>query len=87
MDQFTYRPDPRVCSSQIKLEIENGIVKSAAFTGGCHGNLQAVSKLVQNRPVEEIIVLLKGIRCGGKPTSCPDQLATALQNYIKDQKG
>lgn len=82
MDHFTYSPDPMVCSSKIELEIENGLIRKALFTGGCHGNLQAVNQLVKNRTPEEVIALLKGIRCGGKPTSCPDQLAIALQTYL-----
>ena len=72
-----------VCSSDIDVEVDNGIIRKIEFTGGCHGNLQGVAKLAENRPVEEVISLLKGIRCNGKPTSCPDQLATALQKYLE----
>lgn len=68
-----------VCSSKIVFETENSIVKNVKFTGGCPGNLQAVAALVEGMPVDEVIKRLKGISCGGKPTSCPDQLARALE--------
>ena len=72
------------CSSAIDLEVEGDIIKSVSFTGGCNGNLQGISRLVEGMKVEDAISRLKGIRCGFKNTSCPDQLATALQQY-KDQ--
>lgn len=81
MDRFNFQPDPMVCSSNIEIEIDEGIIRKVQFTDGCHGNLQGVAKLAENRPVDEVISLLKGIRCNGKPTSCPDQFAKALQNY------
>lgn len=68
------------CSSAIDLEVENGIIKSVAFTGGCNGNLQGISRLVEGMKVEDAISRLKGIRCGFKSTSCPDQLAIALES-------
>ena len=68
------------CSSAIDLEVEDGIIKSVAFTGGCHGNLQGISRLVEGMKVEDAIARLKGIRCGFKTTSCPDQLARALES-------
>lgn len=68
------------CSSAIDVEVENGIIKSVAFTGGCHGNLQGISRLVEGMKVEDAIAKLKGIRCGFKATSCPDQLARALES-------
>jgi uncharacterized protein (TIGR03905 family) len=83
MDHFNFQTSPMVCSSDIDVEVDNGIIRKIEFTGGCHGNLQGVAKLAENRPVEEVISLLKGIRCNGKPTSCPDQLATALQKYLE----
>ncbi len=67
------------CSTHIEIEVEEGIVKEVAFWGGCSGNLQAVSRLVKNRPVAEVIELLNGIRCGRRPTSCADQLCRALR--------
>lgn len=75
---MTYKPQG-VCSRLITLDIEDDIVKSVQFTGGCAGNSKGVATLVQGRPVQEVIVLLKGIHCGEKSTSCPDQLAHALE--------
>ncbi|MCD7773726.1 MAG: TIGR03905 family TSCPD domain-containing protein [Ruminococcus sp.] len=68
-----------VCSRQINVEIEDGIVKNVQFVGGCHGNTQGVAILAKGRPVDEVIELLEGIDCGGRGTSCPDQLAKALK--------
>ena len=67
------------CSTSIDIELENGIVQSVSFTGGCNGNLQGISKLVAGMDAREAIQRLKGIRCGYKSTSCPDQLAHALE--------
>nr|WP_092074299.1 TIGR03905 family TSCPD domain-containing protein [Dendrosporobacter quercicolus]NSL49203.1 TIGR03905 family TSCPD domain-containing protein [Dendrosporobacter quercicolus DSM 1736]SDM87540.1 uncharacterized protein TIGR03905 [Dendrosporobacter quercicolus] len=72
-----------VCSKGISVEIENDIVKSVKFDRGCPGNLMAISKLVEGMPVSEVIKRLKGITCSGKPTSCPDQLARALEELVK----
>ena len=68
------------CSSAINLEVEGDIIKSVSFTGGCNGNLQGISSLVEGMKVEDAISRLKGIRCGFKNTSCPDQLARALES-------
>lgn len=68
------------CSSAINLEVEGDIIKSVSFTGGCNGNLQGISRLVEGMKVEDAISRLKGIRCGFKNTSCPDQLACALES-------
>ncbi len=66
------------CSSNIELEVEDGILKEVAFMGGCNGNLQGISRLVKGMPVRDVIERLEGISCGGRPTSCPDQLCKAL---------
>ena len=80
---MTYSYAPKgVCSSRIDLELENGIIKSVAFTGGCNGNLQGISRLVEGMPAEEAIGRLQGIKCGWKPTSCPDQLSLALREAL-----
>lgn len=71
-----------VCSTSIDIELENGVVKSVAFTGGCNGNLQGISRLIEGMKAEDAISRLKGIRCGFKNTSCPDQLAQALESMI-----
>lgn len=68
-----------VCSRRMLVEVEDGVVKSLQVTGGCSGNLQGISKLVEGMTVEEVIRRLDGINCNGKGTSCPDQLAQALK--------
>lgn len=73
-----YKPSG-VCSRKMVIDVEDGIVKSLEVVGGCHGNLQGISKLVEGMKVEDVISRLEGIRCGFKPTSCPDQLAKALE--------
>lgn len=75
-----YRPNG-VCSQEIEFEVEDGSLTHVRFTGGCHGNLQGISQLVEGMPVEEVIRRLEGIHCGRKPTSCPDQLVQALRAY------
>ena len=68
-----------VCANLITVDVENGIIKSVDFSGGCHGNAQGLSKLVAGMAASDVINRLEGIRCGRKPTSCPDQLAKALK--------
>lgn len=70
------------CSTSIDVELKDGVIDSVKFTGGCNGNLQGISALVKGMTPEEAISRLKGIRCGFKPTSCPDQLAHALEEMI-----
>ena len=70
------------CSTSIDVELKDGVIDSVKFTGGCNGNLQGISALVKGMKPEEAISRLKGIRCGFKPTSCPDQLAHALEEMI-----
>lgn len=67
-----------VCASKILFEINDNVVSNIRFIGGCSGNTQGVSLLADGMPVDEVISRLKGVKCGMKPTSCPDQLATAL---------
>lgn len=71
------------CSTAIDIEVKDGRIESVAFTGGCNGNLQGISALVKGMMVEEAISRLKGIRCGFKSTSCPDQLAKALESMAE----
>ena len=73
-----YKPQG-VCSKAIDIEVEEGVIKHVAFTGGCNGNLQGISSLVTGMKTEDAIQKLKGIKCGFKATSCPDQLACALE--------
>ncbi len=67
------------CSSLIEIQTEQGIVEDVRFQGGCNGNLKGICSLVKGMPVEEVVRRLEGIRCGARPTSCPDQLAQALK--------
>ena len=73
------------CSSSIDFEIEGNIIQSVSFTGGCNGNLQGISSLVRGMDIDDAIGKLKGIQCGIKSTSCPDQLAKALEAYKQEQ--
>ena len=79
---YTYPPHG-VCSRQMTVEIENGAIKHVDILGGCNGNLKGIASLLQGMRVEDAIERMKGIRCGMRPTSCPDQLATALQEALE----
>ena len=82
---MTYEYQPRgVCSRRIRLTLENGTVREVCFEGGCSGNTQGISRLVEGMPAQEAIKRLAGIRCGFKSTSCPDQLAIALENAVAE---
>ena len=70
------------CSRAVDFEVENGVVTACQFIGGCSGNTQGVAKLVEGMPAKEVIARLEGIQCGRRPTSCPDQLATALKEAL-----
>ena len=72
------------CSRRIDIEIENGIVTSVKFNGGCSGNTQGVAALCIGHTPEEIIAKLAGLKCGVKSTSCPDQLARALKKHLEN---
>ena len=76
--QYSYRTSD-VCSSRIDFDISNGVVTDVRFTGGCNGNLKAISKLVNGMRAEEIEEKLLGNTCGYRPTSCADQLAKAVR--------
>lgn len=75
-----------VCSRAINVEIEDGIIKDIKFTGGCAGNTEGVARLCKGMKAEEVIKRLKGIPCGMRPTSCPDQLARALEQYLRENR-
>ena len=79
--KYEYRPE-KVCSRSIYLDVEDGIVKDVEFVGGCHGNLQGICALVKGMKVEEVKERLAGIKCGFKKTSCPDQLAKAIEEAM-----
>lgn len=74
------------CAREITFDLEDGIVKNVSFFGGCNGNLKGISALVEGKKAEEIIPLIKGTKCGFKPTSCPDQLAIALQEALDSEQ-
>lgn len=75
------------CSRNILLTVEDGILVHAEFVGGCSGNTQGIVRLAQGQKVEDVRRKLEGIRCGSKPTSCPDQLATALRMIERGEPG
>lgn len=73
------------CAKEIDFDLKDGIVSNVRFKGGCPGNLEAISSLLEGMPAEEVIKKFKGITCGEKSTSCSDQLAIALQQQMKNQ--
>ena len=75
-----------VCSRQMEVELENGVIRSVNVIGGCNGNLQGICRLVQGQRAEDVIAMLRGIRCGMKPTSCPDQLSYALEKALAKEE-
>ena len=79
--QYEYKTKG-TCSRTIHFSIEDGKVTNVSFEGGCHGNLQGISALVEGMDAAEVIKRVKGIKCGMKPTSCPDQLAHALEQAL-----
>lgn len=78
---YTYRPKG-VCAQRMTIELEDGIIKNVEVLGGCNGNLQGISALVRGMKAQEAIERMRGIRCGFKNTSCPDQLAKALEEAM-----
>lgn len=75
----------KTCSSQISFDLDGNVVKNVSFTGGCNGNLKAISALVEGLTVEEIESKVKGIKCGFKDTSCSDQLAFAVRQAYEEE--
>ena len=86
--KFEYTPCDFVCSTHYAFDIDekNSVILSLAVTGGCHGNLQGISRLLAGMKVSEAVAKLEGIRCGNKPTSCPDQIARALREEYLAKK-
>lgn len=82
---YTYKTSG-VCASTINIDIQDNIVKSVEFIGGCPGNLLGITHLVKDMPVDEVIEKLQGIDCRSKNTSCPDQLSKALLKWKEEQK-
>lgn len=82
---YTFKPRG-VCSQEIRIEVdENNIIRKLESSGGCSGNLQGIAYLVEGLPAEQVIQKLKGIRCSFKQTSCPDQIAVALEELLARQ--
>jgi uncharacterized protein (TIGR03905 family) len=83
-----HRFTPRgVCAKKIHFELESGILRRLRFQGGCPGNLEGLARLADGRPARELMELLAGLTCGNKETSCPDQLARALDRALKRRRG
>ena len=82
--KYIYRPQG-VCSRLFEFDIDDGKIQKVQITGGCDGNLKGIAKLIQNMPVDEVINKLKGLTCGFKRTSCPDQISKALRQF-KEEK-
>ena len=80
---YTYKTTG-TCSTMIKFDLDGDIVRNVQFMGGCNGNLQGVSRLVEGMKVDELEERLKGISCNGRPTSCPDQLARAVRQAMEE---
>lgn len=78
---YTYKTSG-VCSQKIDFDIVDGKVHNVRFTGGCNGNLQGIGRLIEGMDVKEAVSRLEGVRCGMKPTSCPDQLSKALREHM-----
>ena len=83
--EYTYKTQG-TCSREISFEVEDGKVKNVSFFGGCNGNLKGIGSLVEGMEVNEVIKKLEGIKCGFKPTSCPDQLAKAVKEALLKEK-
>lgn len=82
--KFTYKTNG-VCSRSIDIEVEDNIVKSVSFLGGCNGNLKGIAALCEGMNIDDVITRLENIKCGLKDTSCPAQFALALKNYKNGQ--
>jgi uncharacterized protein (TIGR03905 family) len=85
MSIFKYKTT-LVCSREISFSITNGVLKDVKFDAGCSGSLQGIGKLVEGMAIGEAMVSLKGIRCGTKETSCPDQLTKAIEKYLEENR-
>jgi len=76
--EYTYKTSG-TCSREIHFEVVDGKVKNVRFVGGCNGNLKGIGALVEGMDIDDVIARVEGISCGGRPTSCPDQLSRALK--------
>ena len=85
MTTYTYTPRG-VCSRRMTVALEDGVIRDVRIEGGCSGNLQGISRLVIGMKAEDAIERMQGIRCGGKPSPCPDQLAQALTQALEQAR-
>ena len=85
-EEIVFYPE-QVCSTCIRLSIDGDILKDVVFEDGCEGNLTAICRLVKGMPVKDVVARLKGIDCGAKGTSCPDQLSIALEQAAQKKAG
>ena len=83
METINYTPRG-VCSKKMEIDVEGGVIQSVRVMGGCNGNLQGISSLLKGMSVEDAIARMDGIRCGMKSTSCPDQLAQAIEKCLTE---
>ena len=79
---YTYKPKG-VCSRQMKVDVEDGVIRSVEILGGCSGNLQGISRLIVGMKAQDAIQRMEGVKCGFKDTSCPDQRSIALKEAMK----
>lgn len=79
---YQYRPSG-VCSSHIDFDLEDGLIKNVVFTGGCNGNLKAISILIEGMSASEVMGMLQGNQCGFRTTSCADQLSKAIEGALE----
>lgn len=82
METFVYQPKG-TCSTKMEFEFEGDIIRSLKVTGGCNGNLQGICSIIKDKTIDEVFAAFSGIRCGLRPTSCPDQIAVAIKEYQK----
>lgn len=82
---LSFKTCDAVCSSQIDVEVSDGIIRSVNYTKGCHGNTQGIAALCRGMKVEDVVERLEGINCKGRGTSCPDQLARALKKVFPEE--
>lgn len=80
METYVYRPKG-VCSKEMRFEMDGDIIRKVTIVGGCPGNLLGISRMLENKDIDEVVSAFEGVRCGSKSTSCPDQIAAALKQY------
>lgn len=85
MKEFIYKPKG-VCSSSMQFKMEGNTIHEVEIVGGCAGNLAGIARLLQGKTIEEVLPAFEGVQCGFRKTSCPDQIATALKQYVQETK-